>query len=130
LRLRRVLVALVILATIGTACGDDAADDTERFCELHAAIGAVEKDVAPADAPAVFGELRELLDELEAVAPDEIRDSVLASGSAVRAYLDLIESVGLDTEQLDQAQLDAVFSEEAIAHSNAMEEWVDVNCGA
>ena len=63
-------------------------------------------------------------------APDELRDSVAVAADSFGVFLDLAESTDFDASQLNEADFEAAFSDEAIAAAQALEEWLDANCSA
>ena len=128
-RVRRVVVMGVVLLLAVAACGDDDAADPERLCEINDEIEQLDPfEVPPDEARAMVREGRVLLDEAVEVAPDEIRPSVEIAAASFRLFLDLAEAADFDLEQVDLAEVEAAFSDEAIAAGDALEEWIDANC--
>ncbi len=127
----RRLALFVVVVLLGAACGDSAAAaDPERFCEISAELEQyfdVITDVE--EARERGGETIDLLDEAVRVAPDEIRSSVEIISDGIMQLLDIYEAADFDEAQIDPAELDALFEDEAVpTASDAMEDWVDANC--
>ncbi len=128
---RRMVGFGVALLLVVAACGDDAADP-ERFCEINDELEQLGDpfEVDPDEARDVVRQGRLLLDEAVKVAPDELRDSVEVAADSFGVFLDLAESANFDASQLEDADFEAAFSDEAIAAAQALEEWLDANCSA
>ena len=129
---RTVRVVVLGMVLLLAACGDDAADPEERFCEIAEKfdqLGAL-FELAPNEARDVVREWRLLLDEAVRVAPDEIRDSAEIVADAFTLLFDLLEEVDFDMALVDPAEMDAALGRVSSGndHADAAYEWIDANC--
>lgn len=130
-RVGRLVGLGVVLLFVVAACGDDDAADPQRLCEINDEIEQLDLfGVALDSVRDVVREGRLLMDEAVKVAPDEIRDSVELAADSFRLFLDLVEAAEFDPGQINEEDLAAAFSDEALAAGEALEEWVDANCSA
>ncbi|MEE8497640.1 MAG: hypothetical protein V3S62_03815 [Acidimicrobiia bacterium] len=126
----RVIVVGMALLLVTAACGDDAAADPDRFCEINADLNALDDpfDSSPDAARAIVREGRALLDEAVRVTPDEIRDTVDLAAESFRLFLDFAEAADFDPERVSLEDVEAAFSAESIAAGEAIDEWAEANC--
>lgn len=124
-----VAVPLALLA----ACGTEASADAERFCEVDRELEQLADftTVAPDDARALVTQTRDLLDEAEDVAPDEISSAVAAVADSFRVILDFYDDADYDVDEaefsnaIDSGELPVDPPEAA-----DLGDWVAANCEA
>jgi hypothetical protein len=128
-----VLLMVALISVSVVACGDDDdAADPARFCEINAELEQ-QRDplkLPPDEAREAAREFQNLIDESVSVAPDEIRSSVEEFFGAVTAVQDLLAAADFDAEQVDPAELDALFKRFGEGLQDPMDEWVVANCSA
>ena len=93
-----------------------------------------ETEPDPADVQALFTELRQLLDELEAQAPAELSTHVGLFASGTRRFIDAVEDADYDFEALSEdealAELTAEFDEPAYREaSQRLQAYAQDTCG-
>ena len=123
-------LALILLLVV-VACGDDAAADPERFCELDFQIGDLDDpfDVPSDEARDIVREGRAFLDEALKVVPDEIRDAAEVAANSFGSFLDLAEAAEFNSEQVEEEAFQALLDDEAsTAAFELLDEWTDANC--
>lgn len=101
----KVCAVLVALAVAAGGCGDDGGDSS-AFCDRARELeDQVEVDPNNPD-PAQFDRTASALEELAAIAPDEIRDEVTTAGQLVREFTDLLASIDVnDPASLEDPQV-------------------------
>ncbi len=127
---------MVSFLLVVAACGDDAAADPERFCEISDEVEQIGSvfGLRGDEAREVVGEVRNLIGEGVRVAPDEIRASVDTSADSLTLLLDLFEGADFNFPQVGQADFEAaqevVLSDEVEAADDAVDAWIEANCSA
>jgi hypothetical protein len=116
------LAMLIAVALLLVSCGDDAiAVDPERLCEILTEVGQLSGQS--------LDEVRSILDESVAVAPLDIRPAVEIAADAQKRYLDIFQAAGFVEARIDQAEVEALFGEEAVVSANnTIDEWATTNC--
>jgi ABC-type glycerol-3-phosphate transport system substrate-binding protein len=128
--MRRVVLLLAIVLVAAACGGSSSGPDPDRFCELDAEITANDPFEAssPDEVRAIIGDTEGWLDEIEAVAPDEIKADTVTLNGAIRQILDLIEDADFDMASVDFAAVGSIFSAEVQDAEQAVTAWSAANC--
>jgi ABC-type glycerol-3-phosphate transport system substrate-binding protein len=127
--MRRVVLLLAIVLVAAACRGSSSGPDPDRFCELDAIAANDPFEVSsPDEVRAIIGDTEGWLDEIEAVAPDEIKADTVTLNGATRQIMDLIEDADFDMASLDFAALDSIFSGEVQDAEQAVNAWAAANC--
>ncbi len=131
-------VALLALAGTGAACGGDD-EDTADFCEKYRSfedqseqagqdLQENPEDVDLEEIKSVFREVADQIEELEAEAPDDIRDDVATISEAASQFADEIDQAE-DPEQMAEVIAgQAEGADEAEEAGGRVDDWIEDNC--
>ena len=133
--MRRPIQILVVFALVAGACGDSAGGaDPDRFCEIVNELENAENTATmpPDEALAAIEEQARALDELVTVAPDDISADLKTVVDVSQQINDVLIAAGGDESQIDNAAMEAIFTEsfteEFGGASQRVEDWADANC--
>lgn len=109
--------------------------DPARLCQIDVEFAQVPdiQTLSPTEAAEATDTIQSLLREATEVAPDEIRDSVVAVREGRQEFLAVIEEAGYDLGRVDQERFDAAVDENFISGATALadgrwEAWNAANC--
>ena len=140
----KLLWAGMTVALVLVGCSNDRSDtasttstavtavsvDADRFCDLMAQSESVPplEEMTVEEVEDAVDQLLALMAEAVRVAPDETRAAVETSAAATAAFAELLRDADFDRSRIDQADIDALATDDLIASGFALEGWTAENC--